>query len=93
MVNKGAIAVGAIALGGLLVFALTRKAGATGPPAGWTATSAQMDELRANGFSESEIDRWKYIAYERVMKLLKPGEVVGWSPLMGYYAMPATYYY
>lgn len=35
MVNKGAIVLGSLAIGGVLVFALSRKAEAAPPPGGW----------------------------------------------------------
>lgn len=35
MVNKGVIVLGSLAVGGVLVFALTRKAQAAPPPGGW----------------------------------------------------------
>ena len=35
MTNKGVIVLGGLALGGLLVFALTREAKAAPPPGGW----------------------------------------------------------
>lgn len=35
MVNKGVIVLGGLAVGGILVFALTRKAKAAPPPGGW----------------------------------------------------------
>ena len=36
MVNKGAIVLGSLAVGGVLIFALTRKAEAVPPPGGWS---------------------------------------------------------
>ena len=35
MVNKGVIVLGSLAIGGVLVFALTRKGEAAPPPGGW----------------------------------------------------------
>jgi len=36
MVSKGLIVLGSLAIGGILVFALTRKAEAAPPPGGWS---------------------------------------------------------
>lgn len=89
--QKVVTALGVLGLAGVLIWAISKSAGAAPDvPLTFTASQAQLDQLVGSGMSQSEIKKWMDVAFSRVQKALKPGEGVCWSGALGYYVCVPT---
>lgn len=84
MANKGVAGVVTLGVAGVIggvVWAVSRIS----VPAWFTASLEQVNQLRAEGKSESTIEKWIDAVYKRLQALLKPGQEIAWSAEKGYY--------
>jgi len=89
--QKVATTLGVLGLAGVLIWAISKSAGAAPDvPLWFTASQAQLDQLEGAGMSQSEIKKWRDVAFSRTQKAVGPGEGVCWSGALGYYVCMPT---
>lgn len=89
--QKVVTTLGVLGLTGLLIWAISKSAGAAPDvPLWFNASQSQLDQLAGSGMSQSEIKKWMGVALSRAQKAVSPGEGVCWSGALGYYTCVPT---